>query len=315
MTYHILHLTTPDTFLYTEYGLLFCESNDGTVNKIAIQDLKALVVATHGVKFTNNCLAKLLENDVIILHCNNKYQPTGWSLPLERIVRSKVFQNQIEQNPEFEKKLWKIILQGKIYNQAETLDLIGVKEHNLYKLIERPLISEGNIARQYWSKYFTHIGNPMNREYKCADTYENGCLNYGYAIIKTLIYRSVIVHGLIAGLGIHHSSKYKSTPLVYDLMEPYRPFVDYYFYQFTVKESKSYENNDFKAWSKFIADSIKNYRLIINDYSYKIVDTVDIYIEKIAEAYLTFDTSKVYIPQVKKQYLHIDKHRNREYEE
>ena len=31
---------------------------------------------------------------------------------------------------------------------------------------------------------------------------------------------------LLPTLGLHHTSNYKSTPLVYDLMEPYRPFVD-----------------------------------------------------------------------------------------
>lgn len=36
------------------------------------------------------------------------------------------------------------------------------------------------------------------------------------------------MHGLLPELGIHHLGKYNSTPLVYDLMEPYRPFVDLY---------------------------------------------------------------------------------------
>lgn len=315
MSYHILHLTTPNCYLSVDRGLLFCKLDNGVSRMIALQDLKAIIVVTHGVSFSNNCLAKLLENNVIILHCDNHFQPKGWSLPLERIVRTKVFYNQISRNNDFETELWKLILKCKALNQANNLELIGDSEHNLFKLINRPLLSEANIARQYWEHYFSDIGNPQKREHQWAETFENGCLNYGYAIINTLIYRSIIIHGLIASLGIHHLGKYKSTPLVYDLMEPYRPFVDYYFYKFSQEYEEEYDHKNFKAWSRYIANCIKNYRLKINDTSYKIVDTIDIYIEKITDAYIKFDCSNIFLPKIEEQYLYIDKQRNREYEE
>jgi len=315
MSYHILHLTTPNCSLSTDRGLLFCKYHNDETKMIAIADIKAIIVATHGVTFTNNCLAKLLENNIVILHCNNHYQPTGWSLPLERIVRQKVFYNQIVQKEDFINELWKKVLKCKVLNQAKNLDLIGNTEHNLYKLINRPLMSEANIARYYWQYYFTEIGNPIKREHEHAEHFENGCLNYGYAVISTFIYRSLIIHGMIAGLGIHHLGKYKSTPLVYDLMEPYRPFIDFYFYQFVQEYEESYNTKDFKIWSLFLAECIKNYRIKINDISYKLVDSIDIYIEKIADAYLNFNTTNIFLPNLELQYLYIDKHRNREYEE
>lgn len=315
MSYHILHLTTPNCHLSVDRGLLFCKLDNDVSRMIALQDLKAIIVVTHGVSFSNNCLAKLLENNVIILHCDNHFQPKGWSLPLERIVRTKVFYNQISRNNDFETELWKLILKCKALNQANNLELIGDSEHNLFKLINRPLLNEANIARQYWEHYFSDIGNPQKREHQWAETFENGCLNYGYAIINTLIYRSIIIHGLIASLGIHHLGKYKSTPLVYDLMEPYRPFVDYYFYKFSQEYEEEYDRKNFKAWSRYIANCIKNYRLKINDTSYKIVDTIDIYIEKIANAYIKFDCRNIFLPKIEEQYLYIDKQRNREYEE
>ncbi len=315
MSYHILHLTTPNCYLSVERGLLFCKFDNDETKMISLQDIKAIIVVTHGISFSNHCLAKLLENNVVILHCDNRYQPTGWSLPLERIVRTKVFYNQIARNEVFENELWKKILKVKVLNQANTLNLMGDNEHNLFRLIERPLMSEANIARQYWEHYFSDIGNPQKREHQWAETFENGCLNYGYAVINTLIYRSIIIHGLIASLGIHHLGKYKSTPLVYDLMEPYRPFIDYYFYVFSQEYEKDYDTKNFKSWSKYIANCIKNYRLKINDTSYKLVDTIDIYIEKITDAYIKYDCSNIFVPRIEEQYLYIDKQRNREYEE
>ena len=314
MSYHVLHITTPNSKLSVDKGLLFCSTKDD-IKKIALADIKTIIVATYGVQFSNNCLAKLLEKDVVILHCNEKYQPTGWSLPLERIVRGKVFYNQIAQNEIFEIELWKKILKCKITNQAKNLDILECEDHNLYKLIEKPLISEANIAKYYWQNYFMKLGRPQIREHANAATFENACLNYGYAVIKTLIYRSIITHGMIAGLGIHHIGKFKSTPLVYDLMEVYRPFVDYYLYKFSKENSKAFEDEDMREWAKFISEAIRKYRIEINDISYKIIDSIDIYIEKIADAYLNFNTSKIFLPQLEKQYLHLDKHRNREYEE
>lgn len=316
MSYHILHLTTSNCYLSVDRGILLCKQKEQQEeHKIALADIKAIIIATHGISFSNNCLARLLENNVVILHCNNSYQPVGWSVPIERIVRKKVFYNQISQNIDFEVNLWKKILRAKVLNQAYNLDLIGNEEHNLYRLINKPLMNEANIAKQYWSNYFVEIGNPIRREHLNAKTFENGCLNYGYAVINTLVYRSIIVHGLIAGLGIHHIGKYKSTPLVYDLMEPYRAFIDYYFYQFVQEKEYDYEAENYKEWFKYLAESIKNYRIKIDDNSYKIVDSIDIYIEKIALSYMTFDCDDVFLPSLKEQYLHKDSHRNREYEE
>jgi len=282
---------------------------------IALADVKAIVAAAHGICFTNNCLTKLLENNVAILHCNSSYQPVGWSLPLERIVRTKVFYKQIERDEEFENKLWKTVLKSKVLNQANNLKLIGEDETNLLKLINRPLMNEANIARQYWRTYFTALGNPIRREHTNAETFENGCLNYGYAVVKTLIYRAVLIHGMIASLGIHHLGKYKSTPLVYDLMEPFRPFVDYYLYKFAEENEDAYNREDFKEWIKYLSNCIKNYRLKIDDTSYKILDYVDIYIEKIVDSFLRSDCSNIILPKIEKQYLYVSKHRNREYEE
>lgn len=314
MSYHILHLTTPDCYIYVDRGLLFCKYKNEETKCIAIDDLKAIIVATFGVSFSNNSIARLLENNVVILHCNNSYKPVGWSVPLDRVIRTKAFYNQIAQNKDFEIILWKKILKSKVLNQAACLDLTEIK-HELYRLINKPLMNEANIAKQYWQNYFSLFKNNLKREHKNADAFENGCLNYGYAVISSLIYRSIIIHGLIAGLGIYHKEKYKSEPLVYDLMEPYRAFIDYYFYLFKKENNKEYEKENYQCWFKFLSNCIKNYRLKIDNISYKLIDTVDIYIEKIANSFIEYNENKIFLPELNKQYLHIDKHRNREYEE
>lgn len=314
MSYHILHITTPNCSLYTDKGLLFCRFDDESENKMPIDDIRAIIVATHQVSFTNSCLAKLLEKDIVILHCNNKYKPIGWSVGFDRVVRTKAFYNQISCNNEFENKLWKIILKQKVLNQAYNIKFVGKDNTNLLRLINKPLMNEANIAKQYWAMYFDSLGNPQKREHLNAESYENICLNYGYAVFQTLIFRSVLVHGLLPNLGIHHEEKYNSNPLIYDLVEPFRAFVDFYLFKFKQNFGGDFKKQDLKSWNKYMAFCIKNYRLKVNDISYKVMDYVDLYIEEIVNSFINFDTHEVILPSLKEQYLHIDNHKNREYE-
>ena len=54
----------------------------------------------------------------------------------------------------------------------------------------------------------------------------NGALNYGYAIIRGNIARTIVVHGLEPSLGINHHSELNSFNLADDFIECFRPLVD-----------------------------------------------------------------------------------------
>jgi CRISPR-associated protein Cas1 len=54
----------------------------------------------------------------------------------------------------------------------------------------------------------------------------NGMLDYGYAIVRTAVLRSLAAHGFIAAIGIAHAAKAGSFALADDLMEPLRPWLD-----------------------------------------------------------------------------------------
>lgn len=316
MSYHILHITKAGSYISIDKGLIFCEiKSTGECYKLAIDDIKAVIVCTPAVSFSNNAIAALLKNNVVIQHCDRAFQPIGWSVPLSRIVKTKVFKNQIEQNEEFTINLWKKIVKQKALNQAAVLDILGCDSHNLYNLINKPLMNEANIAKQYWRDYFFFLSEPMKREHKNAQSFENACLNYGYAILKTIIYRSILIHGLLPNLGIHHTGNYKTTPLVYDLTEPFRAFIDLYLYYFSKNYPEEFENEEIQEWIKFIPNCLKNYRIKYKENSYRIVDIIDIYIEEIAGSFSKLDSSKIFLPNIKEQYLYKDTQKNREYEE
>ena len=252
MSYHIMHLLSIGSRISVDRGFLVCSYPDDSSDRIAMADIRAIIAAAPGISFSNDAIARLLEQDSLILHCNRSYKPVGWSFPLTRVIREKAFTNQIAGNDEFTRSLWKIILRQKMLNQARLLDMLSLK-HSLYKLIEKPLASEANVAKQFWQNYFKALNAPQTREYKMAESFENKALNYGYAVVSSLVLRSILVHGLLPDLGIHHKERYRSLPLVYDLQEPLRVFVELFLYQFIQEHSKEELFPDFKAWIRYIS--------------------------------------------------------------
>lgn len=54
----------------------------------------------------------------------------------------------------------------------------------------------------------------------------NNRLNYGYAVIRSYIARSLVAAGFHPTFGIHHDNQLNAFNLADDLIEPYRAIVD-----------------------------------------------------------------------------------------
>ena len=74
------------------------------------------------------------------------------------------------------------------------------------------------------SVYFRELfGDKFTRE---QDNSINSALNYGYAIIRGAVARSIVGHGLLPFIGLKHSNTFNNYNLADDLMEVFRPYVD-----------------------------------------------------------------------------------------
>lgn len=80
-------------------------------------------------------------------------------------------------------------------------------------------IREALAARDYFCRY--HPG--LNRR---AEDPVNSRLNYGYAVTRSYIARSLVAAGFHPTFGIHHDSQLNAFNLADDLIEPYRAMVD-----------------------------------------------------------------------------------------
>jgi CRISPR-associated protein Cas1 len=82
---------------------------------------------------------------------------------------------------------------------------------------------EGRAAAYYWGELFDA---PVNFRRDPDGSFPNNLLNYGYAILRAVVARSLAGSGLLTTLGIHHHNRYNAYCLADDIMEPYRPYVD-----------------------------------------------------------------------------------------
>ena len=84
-------------------------------------------------------------------------------------------------------------------------------------------------------------------------------LNYGYAIIRGMIARTIVAYGFEPSVGIWHKSELNSYNLADDLIETYRPFVDLYVASFMDTNKEELVSGDKKMIAK-----IMNYEMILN---------------------------------------------------
>ena len=227
MTKRIIDISTQKVRLSSLNELLVIEGESKVT--LPFSDIDALIVSSPAVTYTHAVLSKLSENGSIFVCSNEKHMPTGMLLPLEaHSSQTQRFAKQVLASIPFKKQLWKKVIAQKIEAQGSLL-LKRKKEHFglLHMCKEVKSGDEGNLeaqaARIYWKNI--HPSKEFIRDTSAED--ENKFLNYGYAILRAVVARSLCATGLNPSIGIFHKSKYNAFCLADDLMEPYRPLIDH----------------------------------------------------------------------------------------
>ena len=202
---------------------------------IPIEDIGVIVLENKQVTITHALMSALVDNNCALITCDNSMLPSGLLLPLSvNTVQRERFTDQITASLPLKKQLWQQTIQYKIRNQAAVLrKLHNLPCKNMYSWANDVRSGdadnkEARAAAFYWKNLFPNI------EYYTRDQYgapPNNLLNYGYAILRAIIARALVASGMLPTFGIHHHNKYNAYCLADDIMEPYRPFVDYLVYQ------------------------------------------------------------------------------------
>lgn len=214
------------------------EGEDKEVKTIAktipIEDIGLLILDHRQITITQALLSKLLANNTAVISCDETHHPTGMLFNLDgNSLQSQKFQAQLNSTIPLKKQLWQQTVIAKIQNQAAVLAIRREENKMLLSLANDVRSGDSNnceaqAAAYYWKRVFPDTLQFRRERYGPPP---NNLLNYGYAILRAVVARSLVSSGLLPTLGIHHRNQYNAYCLADDIMEPYRPYADLVVYQ------------------------------------------------------------------------------------
>jgi CRISPR-associated protein Cas1 len=275
MSYHILHLLSHNLRVRCKLDQLhITDSEKGTERTVPLSDVAVIVAAAQDMSVTAGALRRMAELNVLMIVCNEKFEPCALTLPYYRATNTDLLRRQIEWTQDWKTAMWRQIITAKVKNQAANLAHLKRAHTVLSEIAKRcevgrassraeptdpahqeprptvtkislasitasqrdayrsdtPDACESRAARHYWKHLLPRLSEwqQTDERRRVPGTREgvNGMLDYGYAIIRTAVLRSLAAHGFIAAIGIAHTPKAGSFALADDLVEPFRPWID-----------------------------------------------------------------------------------------
>lgn len=201
-----------------------------SVTTVPVEDIGIVVLDCRELTVTHALITALLENTAAVITCDSSHLPAGMMLPLRsNTVQSERFRTQIDASLPLRKQLWQQTVKAKVRNQAALLESVVKNSGKCMRVWAEAVKSgdpyniEARAAVYYWRNIFPSIPQFIRAQ---DGLWPNTLLNYGYAVLRAIVARSLVVSGLLPTLGIHHHNRYDAYCLADDIMEPYRPFVD-----------------------------------------------------------------------------------------
>jgi len=246
-----------------------------------IEDINSVMIENHQINFSAYTLYRLAESGAAIFICNRFHMPLGIMYSFSDATRkSKVFDAQLNISKPLIKQLWQTIIKSKINNQGECLDLCGLDGKEIKELSSQVLSGDSsNIEATAAMRYFKLLfGRDFTRH---QDNIINGCLNYGYTIIRGIIARTLSAYGFEPSIGLFHSNELNNFNLADDLIEPYRPLVDMYVYK-----NINYEEKTLSPPIKRSLYNLINLDIIINDQIQSVNYSIELMIQSLKNSIL-----------------------------
>lgn len=201
--------------------------DNGESFSFPIEDIRCVLLDDPHSIVSASVISKFAQAGVTVIFCDSRHMPSAALTSINGYSRRlKQIKNQTAASLPVLKRMWQQIVSAKIINQSVCLEIMkkdgSDKLRNLAETVRSgdPSNVEGRAAAAYFRSLF---GKNFRRGDENA---LNAALNYGYAILRAVIARTLSLYGFEPSLGIHHCSELNEFNLADDIIEAYRPFVD-----------------------------------------------------------------------------------------
>ena len=257
MTKHI-YIDEYGTFLGKTSARLTISQSGQLKKEVALSRVKSINILKGGISLSSDLIeaCSLRGIKIFFLDFRNIAHTTLSSTASHAVANTRKAQFLTIES-EYSREIARALILGKLKNQRATLQyfykyqknssnssiklenaILSIKEViDSLKIIElknRPdwlniiMGKEGGVASIYFNAISCELLNELNfsnRIGRGADDIVNSALNYGYAILTSFVWQSVINAGLEPFAGVLHTNRPGKPSLVLDIMEEYRAWV------------------------------------------------------------------------------------------
>ena len=223
-----IEIATAGTRLSVKHQQLVIERPDHEAASVPIEDIGLIILDHAQCSLTQPVLTAILEAGAVIMASDHTHLPLGLILPFNRyhsVAARQIAQAQASQP--LKKRLWQQLVKNKISGQARVLDQFHQTDGGLNALVNKvrsgdPDNVEAWAAQKYWPILF---GKDFRRDHNAEGI--NSLLNYGYAVVRATCARYLVASGMNPALGVFHKNRANPFCLADDLVEAFRPLVDW----------------------------------------------------------------------------------------
>jgi CRISPR-associated protein Cas1 len=253
MSYHIVSIDSPNCSLTCKDGQLVYKSG-GEERKLPLEDIAAILITSFNASIHSHLLLEAAKHGVAFIICE-AFKPVSLVLPANRSIDTLLSRALLDLDTRTRESLWNRTIDAKCRNQYALARHIAPDDPALASLRAtahgRLGHKESVCARLFWGLFGRALNQPAFRRETDAPGGLNALLNYGYAVLLSTVLQKLFAVGLDPTWGLSHVARERATPLAYDLMEPFRPCVDWRVWQWTRKhpDPPAWEvTKEFRGW-------------------------------------------------------------------
>jgi CRISPR-associated protein Cas1 len=252
MSYHIVSIDTPQCSLTCRDKQLVCKTTEGE-RKLPLEDIASIIITSFSASIHSQLFLEAAKQGVALIICET-FKPVSLVLPANRSTDTLLTRALLKLEPPALAQLWRLTVDAKCQNQFYLAEKLAPQDNGLLLLKEtafgRKAHKEAVCAKFFWQIFARNLEiDDFNRSRGGGGL--NSLLNYGYAVLLSTILQKLFAVGLDPTFGISHMPRERSAPLAYDLMEPFRPCVDWRVFQW-VKQNPRLEvyevTPEFRKW-------------------------------------------------------------------
>lgn len=259
--------------LSVDLGRIKIEREGYDIAYVLPDDIAVICLHHHTISLTVNVLRRLSESGTAILITDEQHLPSGLQLPLiaNQSLTQRLHQQISLRESSLNPDAWEQLVRARIITQASNLRYLDLNGALRLERLSREVSSgdpdnkEAQAAKHYWKHLFT---DNFKREKRGAIDGINSRLNYGYAVLRAMIARQLVLSGLNPSLGVGHTSLQNPFNLADDFIEPYRFLVERHVYTLDVGKD-TFESTDKPELLSFVEQTI-----IMNEQEYRLSSAI-----------------------------------------